>query len=186
MLVNLKRFRTAPCVRARLQPCRKTARNLLGFTGCGKTRSGGRRGFQPPHKANRINAGFSPGGTLFDDFARNPEFFRSLFSPRGMVWMYSIRPSAAKAGKLAPSSAPFGKLRAGFEAAPFQNIEIFPQPLKSVPFIHHAKNPNAIALLPNPERPPAREAVLRYRQLSPAQSPSAALASFCTLLCRTE
>jgi hypothetical protein len=29
-----------------------------------KTRSGGRRGFQPPHKANRIKAGFSPGGTF--------------------------------------------------------------------------------------------------------------------------
>ena len=30
-----------------------------GFTGCGKTRFGGRRGFQPPHKANRVNAGFT-------------------------------------------------------------------------------------------------------------------------------
>ena len=29
----------------------------------GKTQSGGRRGFQPPHKASRIDAGFSPGGT---------------------------------------------------------------------------------------------------------------------------
>jgi len=35
------------------------------FTGCGKTRCGGRRGFQPPHKANRIDVGFSPGRMLF-------------------------------------------------------------------------------------------------------------------------
>jgi hypothetical protein len=52
-----------------------------GFTGCGKTRFGGRRGFQPPHKANKINAGFSPGGTLSANFTRYSEFFRSLFSP---------------------------------------------------------------------------------------------------------
>src|ERR1035437_5793794 len=32
--------------------------NRVGFTGCQRTRSGGRRGFQPPHKANYINAGF--------------------------------------------------------------------------------------------------------------------------------
>jgi hypothetical protein len=40
---------------------------------------GGRRGFQPPHKASKISAGFSPGGTF--NFTRNSEFFRSLFSP---------------------------------------------------------------------------------------------------------
>ena len=33
-----------------------------GSAGCGADQSGGRRGFQPPHKANRINEGFSPGG----------------------------------------------------------------------------------------------------------------------------
>src|SRR5258708_3001158 len=51
---------------------------LRGFRACGKTWSGGRRGFQPPHKANRINAGFSRGGMLFAYFARRFEFFRSL------------------------------------------------------------------------------------------------------------
>ena len=115
-----------------------------------------------------------------------PSFSAASLAPEGWFGCIQYVPLRLKPAKLAPSSAPFGKLRAGFEAGPFQNIEFFPQPLKSVPFIHHAKNPNAIALLPNPERPPAREAVLRYRQLSPAQSPSAALASFCTLLCRTE
>jgi threonine aldolase len=35
------------------------------FTGCGKTQSGGRRGFQPPHKAGKISAGFSAGGDEF-------------------------------------------------------------------------------------------------------------------------
>jgi len=56
-----------------------------GFTDCGKTRSGGRRGFQPPHKGKRTNAGFSPGGTLFADFARILEFFRGLLGSSG--WM---------------------------------------------------------------------------------------------------
>jgi hypothetical protein len=35
------------------------AENTLGFTGCGKIRFGGRRGFQPPHKASTMIAGFS-------------------------------------------------------------------------------------------------------------------------------
>jgi hypothetical protein len=35
-------------------------KTMAGFTGCGKTQNGGRRGFQPPHKASKINAGFSP------------------------------------------------------------------------------------------------------------------------------
>ena len=52
-----------------------------GFTGCGKTRFGGRRGFQPPHNARRINAGFSRGGTLSSNFTGNPAFFRSRFNP---------------------------------------------------------------------------------------------------------
>ena len=55
----------------------------FALTGCGKTRSGGRRGFQPPHKANRIRYGFSRGGTLFAYFARKFEFFRSLLCPGG-------------------------------------------------------------------------------------------------------
>src|ERR1039458_1928253 len=43
---------------------------------------GGRRGFQPPHNTNRINAGFSPGGTLSANFTRNPEFFpQPLLTP---------------------------------------------------------------------------------------------------------
>ena len=54
-------------------------KSSTGFTGCGKTRSGGRRGFQPPHKANRIDIGFSRGGTLFAYFTGSFEFFRSLF-----------------------------------------------------------------------------------------------------------
>jgi hypothetical protein len=37
------------------------------FTGCGKTRSGGRPGIYPRHKARRINEGFSPGGQFFSD-----------------------------------------------------------------------------------------------------------------------
>jgi hypothetical protein len=40
-----------------------------GFTGRGKIRYGGKRGFQPT-KANRNNAGFSPGGT--DSFQPDP------------------------------------------------------------------------------------------------------------------
>ena len=63
------------------QPPRKANRISVGFTGCGKTRFGGRRGFQPPHNVNRINVGFSHGGTLSADFTQNPDFFRSLFSP---------------------------------------------------------------------------------------------------------
>ena len=52
-----------------------------GSTGCPKTRNGGRRGFQPPHKANNINAGFSPGFVNTANLRRILEFFRSLFSP---------------------------------------------------------------------------------------------------------
>jgi hypothetical protein len=32
---------------------------IAGFTGCGKTRPGGRPGIYPRHKANRIIVGFS-------------------------------------------------------------------------------------------------------------------------------
>jgi hypothetical protein len=52
------------------------------FTGCEKTHSGGRRGFQPPHKANRINTGFSHGGTLCTNSTQNPEFFPQPVQPR--------------------------------------------------------------------------------------------------------
>jgi hypothetical protein len=38
-----------------------------------------RRGFQPPHNANQINAGFSLGRTSFANFVCNSEFFRKLF-----------------------------------------------------------------------------------------------------------
>jgi len=51
----------------------------FGFTACGKSLVGGRRGFQPPCKASKINVGFSRGRTFFADITRNPEFFRSLF-----------------------------------------------------------------------------------------------------------
>ncbi|MGA2167680.1 MAG: hypothetical protein ABSG62_05670 [Terracidiphilus sp.] len=84
-------------------------------------------------------------GHGFSRAAKQPEFSWAL-APEGWFGCIQYVPQRLKPPKLAPSSAPFGKLRAGFEAAPFQNIEIFPQPLKSVPFIHHAKNPNAIAL----------------------------------------
>jgi len=46
------------------------------------------RGFQTPHNASRINAGFSPGGKFPVNFTRNPEFFRSLFCPEE-IWPYS-------------------------------------------------------------------------------------------------
>jgi hypothetical protein len=65
-----------------------------GFTGCGKTRNGGRRGFQPPHKARRINAGFSRGRAFSSNFTRNLEFCRSLFSP----YIHDLQ----KLGALAP------------------------------------------------------------------------------------
>jgi hypothetical protein len=35
-------------------------------------------GVSTPAKANRIFVGLSPGGTLFTNFTRNLEFFRSL------------------------------------------------------------------------------------------------------------
>ena len=53
--------------------------------------NGGRRGFQPPHKANIINAGFSPGGMLSANFTRNPEFFRSLFAPEVCLFGKMVR-----------------------------------------------------------------------------------------------
>ena len=62
---------------------------------------GGRRGFQAPHKASKISAGFSPGRTFPVNFTRNPEFFRSLFS------------RAVGANKLARALAPEGMSAAG-------------------------------------------------------------------------
>src|ERR1035437_5790969 len=56
--------------------CPRNEQFLLG----NKTQSGGRRGFQPPHNANRIKVGFSPGGLLFGLHVRRTSFFRS--SPR--------------------------------------------------------------------------------------------------------
>jgi hypothetical protein len=50
------------------------------FTGCEKTRPGGRPGIYPQHKANQISAGFSPCGMLSTDFTRRFEFFRNLLS----------------------------------------------------------------------------------------------------------
>jgi hypothetical protein len=70
--------------RTRLLPRRKCY--SLGFvsgqdfTACGKIHDGGRRGFQPPHNANQINVGFSPGRMSFVYFVCNFEFFRNLFS----------------------------------------------------------------------------------------------------------
>ena len=81
---------------------RKYRRIKMGFTGCGKTRSGGRRGFQPPHKANRINAGSSPGRALYVDFAPSIEFFRSLFSPSGRTVGTSAKLRTFSAASLAP------------------------------------------------------------------------------------
>jgi hypothetical protein len=37
-------------------------------------------GFWHPHKAGRINAGFSARGMAATSFAQNPEFFSKLFS----------------------------------------------------------------------------------------------------------
>src|ERR1700675_581409 len=59
-------------------------RDLKGhdFRGCRETRSGGRRGFQPPHKADGIKTGFRPGETFLGNFTGNSDFFRSLFNFR--------------------------------------------------------------------------------------------------------
>jgi hypothetical protein len=55
-------------------------KTMTGFTGCGKTQNGGRRGFQPPHKASKIYAGFSPGRKFPFKSTRNPGIFRNMFS----------------------------------------------------------------------------------------------------------
>jgi hypothetical protein len=34
--------------------------HMQGYTGCVRTRYGGRRGFQPPHNAQKINGAFRP------------------------------------------------------------------------------------------------------------------------------
>jgi hypothetical protein len=59
------------------------AANAIERTGLQPLREGhpgGRRGFQPPHRAGGINAGFSPGGTFIGSFCLKPAIFRSLFS----------------------------------------------------------------------------------------------------------
>jgi len=65
----------------------------MGFTGFGKTPVGGMRGFQPPHNANRMIAGFSHGGALSTIFDRTPEFFRSLQGRNAFRYsMYGMNP----------------------------------------------------------------------------------------------
>jgi len=51
------------------------------LTGCGKTESGGRRRFRPPHNVSTDKGGFSPGHMGSAIFMRNPDFFRRLFNP---------------------------------------------------------------------------------------------------------
>jgi hypothetical protein len=45
------------------------------------TQTGGRRGFQPPQKVNKIIAGFSPGGTLSANVTQNPKFSAACSAP---------------------------------------------------------------------------------------------------------
>ena len=53
---------------------------------------GGRRGFQPPRSAGRINAGFSPGGKLFGFL---PLIFRCQQRRRSLFAQHSMRRDSA-------------------------------------------------------------------------------------------
>jgi hypothetical protein len=77
--------RAGRSVRARLQSCRKCC---------------------------KINAGFSPCGTLFGHFGQMQAFFRSLFGPRGPVGMAKDPGSSLKR----PGGPEFGQARFGREA----------------------------------------------------------------------
>ena len=56
------------------------------FTACERTQDGGRRGFQPPHKANRINTGFSPGKLTQSRFSA-ARVTQTVQQPANMCWM---------------------------------------------------------------------------------------------------
>ena len=43
--------------------------------------NGGRRGFQPPHRANKMGVGFSRGRTTSSNCTQDPTFFRTLSRP---------------------------------------------------------------------------------------------------------
>jgi len=49
------------------------------LSSCGNLQSGDMRGFQPPHIANRVNEGLSPGRAFHVILIGNPEFLRSQF-----------------------------------------------------------------------------------------------------------
>jgi hypothetical protein len=59
----------------------KYAPGRSGFHRLRKNSKRREAGVSTPHKASKINAGFSPGGMLSTNFTRNIEFFRSLFNP---------------------------------------------------------------------------------------------------------
>jgi hypothetical protein len=62
-----------------LQPCRIPGKMNSALHAAEKLVTEGGGGFNPPHKANKSNAGFSRG--MFPSiFSRNPEFLRSLLS----------------------------------------------------------------------------------------------------------
>jgi hypothetical protein len=78
-----------------------------GFTGCGKTRSRGRRGFQPPHKVRGINRAFTGCGKRRSkgqeasghDFSRAASAIKSTWAlaPEGCLsdFPLGIRPFSA-------------------------------------------------------------------------------------------
>ena len=66
--------------RARLQPGCKCRKKCAGFTGCGKTRSCGRPGIHPRHKARRIRACSALATSNWPKTVLSGAFRNSLFS----------------------------------------------------------------------------------------------------------
>jgi flagellar basal-body rod modification protein FlgD len=88
------------------------------LTGCRKTQVGGRRGFQPPHRACKINAGFSRGWALFAIFNQNHEFFRSLLNRAGNKQRKERGTMGAMAGLISQMT----QMTAGHSAAAGRSI----------------------------------------------------------------
>jgi ribosomal protein S27AE len=63
-----------------------------GYTGCGKTPSGGRRGFQPPHNANKINGAFRPGGVFSANYAEILSFSAACIAVLQLLYTESWMP----------------------------------------------------------------------------------------------
>jgi hypothetical protein len=61
------------------------------FTGCGKTRSGGRPGIYPRHKANRINRALAPAVCFLSDSFENRAFPAASLAPNPEVWACFVR-----------------------------------------------------------------------------------------------